>query len=104
MTAFGDGRCEYGLAEHRAALKKISFSAVMGDFVAVAPPGSPGWRARHRHTGGPRGDHTVCSPVHDLRVCACLARPQTDPTIAPTCGNVLPLLTGGQVVVQSGGV
>ena len=42
MTAFGDGRCEYGLAEHRADLKKISFSAVMGDFVAVAPPGSPG--------------------------------------------------------------
>jgi hypothetical protein len=46
---------------------------------------------------GPFGDRTLCTVMNDLPVCARLARPQTGHTIAVTSGNVLPLLTGGQV-------
>src|SRR5271166_979041 len=50
---------------------------------------------------GPFGDRTLCTVMNDLRVCARLARPQTGHTISVTSGNVLPLLTGGQVVARS---
>jgi hypothetical protein len=42
----------------------------------------------------PVWDRTSCALVHDLRVCARLARLQTGHTIAVTSGNALPRFTG----------
>ena len=46
---------------------------------------------------GPLWDHTSCAIVNDLGFCARYARKRRGLRLAVTCGNVLPLLTGGQV-------
>lgn len=51
--------------------------------------------------GEPVGDHTLCATVHDLRVCERLARPHPGHRRAVTCGNALPLFTGGQVAQEA---
>jgi hypothetical protein len=52
----------------------------------------------------PFWDHTLRTLVNDLRVCERLARPTQAHTLAVACGNLLPLLTGGQVVAGSNSV
>ena len=54
-----------------------------------------------RRVLGPPWDHTLCVMVNDLRVCARHARSQIGYALAMTCGNALPLFTGGQVVARS---
>ena len=54
-----------------------------------------------RRVLGPPWDHTLCVMVNDLRVCARHARSQIGYALAMTCGNALPLFTGGQVVAGS---
>jgi Thiamine pyrophosphate enzyme, C-terminal TPP binding domain len=51
--------------------------------------------------GGPVGDHTLCAMVNDLRVCERYARTSHEGRLRVAWGNVLPLLTGGQVVAGS---
>jgi hypothetical protein len=50
---------------------------------------------------GPVWDHTLCAMVNDLPVCARYARARIGRLLSATCGNALPLFTGGQVVAGS---
>jgi hypothetical protein len=49
----------------------------------------------------PVWDHTLCAIVNDLRVYARHTRSSQARTVPTTCGNALPLFTGGQVVAGS---